>query len=151
MSDTIKCACLPLSHDDYLIVPGNAIAEVVSNRGDLLVMGARQGLIGKIQWRGYSVPLVAFEAAIDRSIPTYSQNSRIAILFSESGDSAMPYLAFSIQGSPQMKELHETDLVSRDDGAEHDFVAAHVQIGEDIIGFVPNLPPLEAFIKGRVN
>ncbi|MGM0563034.1 MAG: chemotaxis protein CheW [Pseudomonadota bacterium] len=150
MSDTIKCACLPLSHGEYLIVPNNAVAEIVSNRGDLLVMGARQGLIGKIQWRGYSVPLVAYEAAIDHAIPSYNQESRIAILFSETGDSAMPYLAFSIQGAPIIKELEETDLISRE-GEEHELVAAHVQIGDDIIGFVPNLTPLETYVKGRVN
>ncbi|EDY87049.1 putative CheW protein [gamma proteobacterium HTCC5015] len=150
MSDTLKCACLPLSHEQYLVVPNSVIAEVVANRGDLLVMGAREGLIGKIQWRGYSVPLVSYEAAIGVAIPTYRQDSRIAILFTESGDSTMPYLAFSIQGLPEIKDLQETDLISRE-GEEHQLVASHVQVGDDMDGFVPNLTALETFVKMRVN
>ena len=64
MSNSIKCTLLPLSQERFLILPNTSLAEVVDNRSDLLVMGARDGIIGKIQWRGHSVPLVSYEAAI---------------------------------------------------------------------------------------
>lgn len=149
MSDTIKCALLPLAKEQFLVLPNSSLAEVVTNRSDLLVMGARDGVIGKIQWRGHSVPLVSYEAAIGHAIPSYGSEARIAVIFTPSGDPSLPYIAFSIQGVPKLIQANDTDLV-KVEGEEHQLVASYVEI-EQNKGVIPNLQALEPFVKMRVN
>lgn len=140
---------LPLAKETFLVLPNSSLAEVVTNRSDLLVMGARDGVIGKIQWRGNSVPLVSYEAAIGQAIPSYGAEARIAVIFTPSGDPSLPYIAFSIQGVPKLVEVTDTDIVTVD-GEEHQLVANYVEI-ESKQGVIPNLQALEPFVKMRVN
>lgn len=149
MSDSIKCILLPLVREQYMLLPNESLAEIVTNRSDLLVMGAREGLIGKIQWRGYSVPLISFEAAVGVGIPSYGSEARIAVLFSPTGDASLPYMAFSVQGAPKLLDVGETDLISID-GEEHALVSSHVEV-DDKRCMIPNLQALETFVKLRVN
>lgn len=149
MSESVKCALLPLAKEQYLVLPNSSLAEVVTNRSDLLVMGARDGVIGKIQWRGHSVPLVSYEAAIGHAIPSYGADARIAVIFTPSGDPSLPYIAFSIQGVPKLSQIEETDIVSLE-GDEHQLVGSYVEIDNNQ-GVIPNLQALEPFVKMRVN
>jgi chemosensory pili system protein ChpC len=149
MNDVVKCTMLPLSKEQNLLLPSNSLAEVVKNRSDMLVMGAREGVIGKIQWRGRSVPLVSYEATIGHAIPSYGREACIAVVFTPSGDASLPYIAFNIQGSPKLVDLADTDVVSVE-GEEHALLSAHVEI-DGAKAFIPNLQALEPFVKMRVN
>lgn len=149
MNNIVKCTMLPLSKGQHLILPSNSLAEVVKNRSDMLVMGAREGVIGKIQWRGRSVPLVSYEATIGQAIPSYGKEACIAVVFTPSGDAGLPYVAFNIQGSPKLIDLADTDIILVD-GEAHELVSAHVEVGE-AKAFIPNLQALEPFVKMRVN
>lgn len=149
MSNLIKCTLLPLAKEKYLVLPNSSLAEVVTNRSDLLVMGARDGVIGKIQWRGNSVPLVSYEAAIGQAIPSYGSEARIAVIFTPSGDASLPYIALSIQGVPKLVQVTDADIVTIE-GEEHPLVGSYVEIDNDQ-GVIPNLQALEPFVKMRVN
>ncbi len=131
------------------MLPNRSLAEVVTNRSDLLVMGARDGVIGKIQWRGRSVPLVSYEAAIGYAIPSYGTEARIAVVFTPSGDPSLPYIAFSIQGAPKLLDVANTDVISLD-GEAHPLVSSYIEIDGNK-GFIPDLQALEPFVKMRVN
>lgn len=149
MNDVVKCTMLPLSKEQSLILPSSSLAEVVKNRSDMLVMGAREGVIGKIQWRGRSVPLVSYEATIGQAIPSYGREACIAVVFTPSGDASLPYIAFNIQGSPKLVELADTDVVSVE-GEEHALVSSYIEI-DGAKAIIPNLQALEPFVKMRVN
>lgn len=149
MNDAVKCTMLPLSKEQNLVLPSTSLAEIVKNRSDMLVMGAREGVIGKIQWRGRSVPLVSYEATIGQAIPSYGKEACIAVVFTPSGDASLPYIAFNIQGSPKLAELSDSNVVSVD-GEEHALVSSYIEI-DGAKGIIPNLQALEPFVKMRVN
>lgn len=146
----IKCSLLPLHQEQALLIPTSSIAEVITERDKLLVMGARDGLIGKVQWRGNSVPILAYEAAIGQSVPPYGDNVRIAVVFNPSGNKQLPYFAFIIQGAPRMVMLDATAGDIPLEPIEHRFIYAHV-IHSDISTFVPDFVAIEQFLKKRAN
>lgn len=149
MSDPIKCNVLPISNDELVVVPTSIIAEVITERQDLLVMGARDGLIGKMQWRGLSLPLIAFEAAIGKAVPSYGEAVRIVVLSSANADPDLPYFAMMVQGVARLVHLKETDFKAREEPDTSPFIAAHVEYA-GASTYVPNFEHIESFLKTKV-
>lgn len=152
MSESIKCALLPIAKEHALLMPNSLLAEIVEETADLLVMGAREGIIGKIQWRGHSVPLAAFESIIDFAIPYHGVNAKVAVIFNPQGGSELPFLALSIQGAPKLGNYSMSDLVNLDTpgGIQKDLIASMVEIDRTPT-FIPDFSALMSFVKLRVN
>lgn len=149
MSDPIKCNLLPISGDELVVVPTSIIAEVITERQDLLVMGARDGLIGKMQWRGLSLPLMAFEAAIGKAVPSYGDAVRIVVFSSANADPDLPYFAMIVQGVARLVHLKASDLTALEAPDTSPFIAAHVEYA-GTSAYIPNFEHIESFLKAKV-
>lgn len=149
MKEALKCNVLPISNSEIVIVPTSIIAEVITERQDLLVMGARDGLIGKMQWRGLSLPLIAFEAAIGKAVPSYGEQVRIVVFSSVNDDPDLPYFAMIVQGVARLVRLNESDFMPQPEPEESPFIAAHVKYA-GASTYVPNFEHIESFLKTKV-
>lgn len=149
MSDPIKCNILPISNEEIVLVPTSVIAEVITERQDLLVMGARDGLIGKMQWRGLSLPLIAFEAAIGKAVPSYGESVRIVVFSSVSDDKDMPFYAMIVQGVARLVHLKDSDLTPQSEPDVSPFITEHVSYS-NTSAYVPNFEHIEKFLKSKV-
>lgn len=149
MSESIKCNVLPISDDEIVLVPTSIIAEVITERQDLLVMGARDGLIGKMQWRGLSVPLFAFEAAIGKAVPSYGASVRIVVFSSANADLDLPYFAMIVQGVARLVHLDESKLKPHPHPEPSPYIAAHVEYS-GASTYIPNFEHIESFLKSKV-
>lgn len=152
MSDVLRCAVMPIAKEHQVIIPETLLAGVTDETDNLLVMGAREGVIGKIQWRGYSIPLIAYESAIDFAIPYHGSNAKVAIVFNPSADSDLPFVAVSIQGAPKLRSLDEQSLITikAPEGVTESLIASMVEI-EGAPAFIPDFNELMTFVKVRSN
>lgn len=150
MLNAVRGALLPIAKEHYLLLPDTLLAEITDETSNLLVMGAREGIIGKIQWRGFSVPLVAYESAIDFAIPYHGQQAKVAIIFNPEADDDMPFIALSIQGAPAIESINEHSLISIEKPAETTVsLIKHMVEINGKTAFIPDILALMSFVKIR--
>jgi len=147
MSDSqIKCVGLKISGDE-LLMPNASVAEIVPIRNIINVANKPAWMLGYLDWRGYSVPLVAFETMGGVRMPSLaSGNVKAAVLFSISDDRDFPYLAILMQDAPSVVNVKEQDLVSNKEEITHPAIADKVMLPEGNYSVI-DLEKLEAIIK----
>lgn len=110
--ELISCILLPLS-DDYLLLPNVAVAEVIAyiEPSDA---NSENSMIGFINWRGVSVPIICFEKASGLANKENKENSireRIAILYNPDGDENKPYVGVKLLDNPKSFRAEVDSLV----------------------------------------
>lgn len=138
-------------HNDALILPNAALAEVVTrNRLQLLspAPGSKAGSarIGSLQWQGRELPVISFEALNGGSIPpTGHRRARLVVLHALS--ERLPSRAYALlcEGHPQLMPLNVAALQSAplrsDDRPE--FVLTRVRIATRE-ALIPDMERIEA-------
>ena len=90
-----------------LILPSAMVAEILSDRdANVNSSGDAPGwVLGTIDWRGWTVPVLSFDTACDIQ-ESGSQNAttteKILVLKNPNGGDAQPYIAFIIAAYPQV-------------------------------------------------
>ncbi|MDO5506568.1 MAG: chemotaxis protein CheW [Pseudoxanthomonas suwonensis] len=131
-----------------LLLPNASIAEVLSFATPEPVDGAPGWLLGRIRWRGWQLPLVAFTRMAGLSEETGEPGNRVLVLKALGGNPAFPYFAIVTQGYPRLVTVSEDALQPLDDGDDGlpDGVFAKVQLRDDE-ALVPDLVAAEAIIQ----
>lgn len=93
--------------DRLLLVPNTAIAELVAWQPPAALPGGVQkdGLIGRISWRGLQLPLLSFEVLAGEHEPEVSERSRIAIFNSLDAAAGTGFYGVLLQGIPRSVQL----------------------------------------------
>ena len=130
-----------------LLLPNAAIAEVLSYPTPEPVPGAPDWLLGRIRWRGWRLPLVAFSRFAGISEEQGGLGSKVIVLKAMGGDTKRPYFAVLTQGFPRLVTVPRDELLQHDDGEPlPDGVLARVTLREDS-ALVPDLARIEARIQ----
>src|SRR4249919_2673132 len=131
-----------------LLLPNATIAEVLSFAPPTPVEGAPDWLLGRIRWRGWEVPLVAFSRMADIAPEAGGLGSKVVVLKALSGDVKAPYFALLTQGFPRLVTVSQDTVVAdggHDDEALPAGVQARVLLNEDN-ALLPDLERVEAMI-----
>lgn len=129
--------------DARLLLPNATIAEVLSFADPEPVPEAPDWLLGRIRWRGWQVPLVAFSRFAGIAHEQGGLGSKVIVLKALGGDSKRPYFALLTQGFPRLVTVTEAALASgADDAAMPEGVLARVRLNEDD-ALLPDLEALE--------
>jgi len=93
--------------DRMLLVPNTAVAELVAWQApDALPGGVQKdGLIGRISWRGLQLPLVSFEVLAGEDEPEAGGQTRIAIFNSLDPAAGAGFYGVILQGIPRSLQL----------------------------------------------
>lgn len=110
-TDELKCILLTLQSEN-VIVPNAAVAEIIPSRNVAEVADAPDWIMGKMQWRGYDVPLVSFEAA-GAAGGVISTSTQIAVFYTISENSDIPYIGLAISGVPHVS-FFSRDQITED-------------------------------------
>jgi chemosensory pili system protein ChpC len=139
----IQCALLP-QFETNLILPRASIVQLVEGRQLDIVVDLQGGMLGKLQWHGWTVPLLSFEAVAHNALPKYNSETKSIIVHSLMDDAVTPFIALTVQGEPRPMELTEknTKVIS---GGENDFVQSKVLIDTEIEAYIPELPVLVTY------
>lgn len=131
-----------------LLLPNATVSEVLSYAEPEPVEGAPDWILGRIRWRGWQLPLVAW-ARLAGTAPDESGDlgSKVAVLKALHGNPRLPYFALLTQGFPRLVTVSRAALVA--DGGDGDMpeaALASVLLNEDR-ALVPDMDA----IAGRID
>ena len=129
-----------------LLLPNATIAEVMSYAPPEPVADAPDWLLGRIRWRGWQLPLIAFARLAGLAEEKGGLGSKVVVLKALGGDAKAPYFALLTQGFPRLVTVSRDGLIIDADGGElPPGVQARVTLNQDD-AFVPDLPVVEQLI-----
>ena len=132
-----------------LLLPNATIAEVLSFAPPSPIEGAPEWLLGRIRWRGWELPLIAFSRMADIAPEAGGLGSKVVVLKALGGDSKAPYFAILTQGFPRLVTVSTDRLLHEPDGHLPRGVHARVWLNEDE-AYIPDLEAIEALIANAI-
>jgi chemosensory pili system protein ChpC len=130
-----------------LLLPNATIAEVLSFADPEPIAGAPDWLLGRIRWRGWQLPLVAFSRLAGIADEKGGLGSKVIVLKALGGDPKAPFFAVLTQGFPRLVTVSEAALVTEQSERSllPNGVHARVMLNQDD-ALVPDLELVERMI-----
>lgn len=138
-----------------LLLPNATIAEVLSYADPDPVEGTSEWsppdwLLGRIRWRGWHLPLVAFSRLAGISGEEQGGlGSKVLIFKGLGGNPRAPFFAVLTQGFPRLVTVSRAGLVVDGDAELPTAVQARVTLNEDQ-AYIPDLHAIEMLIADAV-
>ncbi len=138
----IRGVMLPVT-GGRVLVPNTTMAEVITSAPPSPVEGAPPWLLGRLAWRGWGLPVLAFSALAGTAAGESTENARVAILKALSGHARLPYFGVLTQGFPRLTLIAE-DMLLPDEhaGALPNGVREQVLVHEES-AWIPDLAAVE--------
>jgi chemosensory pili system protein ChpC len=142
----ISSMLLPLA-DRYLLLPGVAVAEIVTfvppepeNDEETPAW-----FLGHIYWRNQRLPLIAYESMLTGENPHMSSRCRIAVMNNTGLSHQLPFFAIVLKATPRLLRLAPKDIVIIEEKEISSGEKMHVQVvGEKAV--VPDVAFMEKSI-----
>lgn len=129
-----------------LLLPNATIAEVLSYADPEPVANAPEWLLGRMRWRGWQLPLIAFARLSGIAGEKGGLGSKVIVLKALGGDPKFPYFAVLTQGFPRLVTVSSDSVVEDDTVGELPTgVQARVLLNEDQ-ALLPDLVQIELLI-----
>ena len=129
-----------------LLLPNATIAEVLSFADPDPVPNAPEWLLGRIRWRGWQLPLVAFSRLSGIAEEKGGLGSKVIVLKALGGNPKAPFFAVLTQGFPRLVTVSRDALVAEESGdALPRGVRARVVLKDDA-ALLPDLEQVEQLI-----
>ena len=130
-----------------LLLPNATIAEVLSYADPEPIADAPDWLLGRIRWRGWQLPLVAFARLSGIAEEQGGLGSKVIVLKALGGDPKAPYFAILTQGFPRLVTVARDTVVTdtTSDEALPEGVQARVLLNEDE-ALLPDLEHIEVLV-----
>lgn len=139
----IRCVLVPVGNL-RLLLPNANIAEVITQSKPEPLAGAPDWMLGRIQWRGWRVPLVSFTVLAGTEPGDADLSVRVAVLKALGGNPKLPFIAVLTQGFPRLTTLNAELIIPTHDGKPlPPGVRAHVLVRDDV-AMIPDLEWIEA-------
>jgi chemosensory pili system protein ChpC len=131
-----------------LLLPNATIAEVMSYADPEPVEDTPDWLLGRIRWRGWQLPLIAFARLSGIAEERGGLGSKVIVLKALGGDPKFPYFALLTQGFPRLVTVSRDTLVTDTsvDAALPEGVQARVLLNENE-ALLPDLEHVEVLIS----
>jgi chemosensory pili system protein ChpC len=130
-----------------LLLPNATIAEVLSFADPEPVADAPDWLLGRIRWRGWQLPLVAFARLAGIADERGGLGSKVVVLKALGGDPKTPFFALLTQGFPRLVTVSHAALAADADNGDAlpPGVQARVLLNEDA-ALLPDLEQVERLV-----
>ena len=130
-----------------LLLPNATIAEVLSFADPEPIADAPDWLLGRIRWRGWQLPLVAFSRLAGIGDEKGGLGSKVIVLKALGGNPKAPFFAVLTQGFPRLVTVSDSRLVTNETEPSllPSGVQAQVTLNEDE-ALVPDLEAVERLI-----
>lgn len=142
----VKCALLTIN-DDRLLIPNASIVEIVPIRNIINVANKPKWILGYLDWKGNSIPLVSIETMVGVHMPSLASGDvKAVVVYAHGGDKSLPFISFLVQGAPSVVNVFEADLETVDDAAENPVVSHRVTLKDEQVSLL-DFEKLEAVVK----
>ena len=105
----IRTQIIPLTGMN-LVLPNTSIAEVIGYSKPSPLKKSPDWLLGMVNWRGLTIPIVSFEKANEVKFAKSSKSTRIAVLNGISGNNELSFYGVIVQGIPRLASLDEASI-----------------------------------------
>ena len=139
----IRCVLVPVGNLRMLL-PNATIAEVITQTKPAPVPGAPDWLLGRIEWRGWRVPLVSFTQLAGAQETEVESTVRVAVLKALGGNAKLPFIAIVTQGFPRLTTLNSELIIPTHDGSELPPGVREQVLVRDDVAVIPDLEWIEA-------
>ena len=131
--------------DMQLVLPNEAVAEVVGWVSPTIAEDVPEWFLGHIEWRGEAVPVISYEGFNDSPSDALSGKSRIVVLNGSGQFNDMDFFAMVIQGIPHMLRV---DVENMTEVADVESVPSVQMVVNSAIGtgIIPNMHHIEKAI-----
>jgi chemosensory pili system protein ChpC len=131
-----------------LLLPNATIAEVLSYADPEPVENAPDWLLGRIRWRGWQLPLVAFARVAGLARESGGLGSKVVVLKAMGGDPKLPHFALLTQGFPRLVTVSRDALVLDADNSDAlpTGVQARVLLNDDA-ALIPDIDAVETSLR----
>lgn len=107
----IRGVILPVT-GGRVLVPSTTMAEVITFAPPEPVADAPDWLLGRVAWRGWRLPVLAFAVLGGVSASEATDNTRVAVLKAVHGHARLPYFGVLTQGFPRLTLIFRESLVA---------------------------------------
>lgn len=132
-----------------LVLPNEAVAEVISHVEVNPIAGAPPWMLGTIDWRGLALPLVSYERL--NGLPARAESAvlRVSVVNGIGGDPRLPFFGLVTSGIPRPVRLQRDELMFR----EGKKGAADVMLvtSRDVEAVIPNLLVIEKMLLRQLH
>ena len=143
----IRSVLIPLQQGQ-LLLPNALVAEVVGYQAPEPVADVPDWLLGQVEWRQQSVPLVSFERVMGQPAAAEGgRRARLAICYALGGNPQRPYIALLAHAIPRLVRVSEENIVS---AAEPQELGPQVLRQVEVNGEPALIPDMDA-IETQVN
>lgn len=132
-----------------LLLPNATISEVLSYSPPEPVDEAPAWLLGRLRWRGWRLPLVAFPVLSGQGEGQADLGSKVVVLKALGGDARLPFFALVTQGFPRLVTISAEALLDASDGEGDALpfaVSARVRLNDDV-AWIPDLERIEHAVR----
>lgn len=141
----IRGVMLPVT-GGRVLVPNTTMAEVIAYAHPTSVEDAPPWLLGRLSWRGWGLPVLAFSSLAGVAGEESTGNARVAVLKALSGHARLPYFGMLTQGFPRLTLISEEMLVP-----DESTPALPVGVREQVIvhdepAWIPDLGTVETLL-----
>jgi chemosensory pili system protein ChpC len=146
----IRGVMLPVT-GGRVLVPNTTMAEVITYAQPAPVADAPAWLLGRLAWRGWGLPVLAFSVLAGTAAQEPTENTRVAILKALSGNARLPYFGVLCQGFPRLTLVSEEMLVQDEvQDAVPTGVREQVRV-HDEPAWIPDLGAIESLVVGALS
>jgi len=140
-------AVLIQTETSRLLLPNATISEVLSYADPEPVENAPDWLLGRIRWRGWRLPLLAFAQLTGQGVEQRGLGSKVVVLKSLGGEASLPFFALLTKGFPRLVSVSRDALLADDAGgaAAVQGVRAYVRLNDEIVA-IPDIDGIEQAI-----
>jgi chemosensory pili system protein ChpC len=126
-----------------LLVPNVALAEVVPITEVSSIDDMPNWLLGTLQWRKKTIPLVSFEAINDEPFGEAGDYLRVAVMNGCQDGDKMPFYAIALRGTPRMTRIVEEEVTGQEN-ADLGIAESMSVVVDGSEAIIPNLEYIEA-------
>ncbi len=137
----IRCVLIPQS-ESWTLLPNAAVAEVISVIPYKKKEEGPPWLLGTIEWREQTVPLILFEGLLEIPLNRIPERAKIVVLNTVNGNTNLPYIAIVSQAIPRLAKISVGNLKKVPAAPKRVAILDWVQVN-NYITFIPDLDYLE--------
>ena len=140
-------AVLIQTETSRLLLPNATISEVLSYAEPEPVADAPDWLLGRIRWRGWRLPLLAFAQLTGQGVEQRGLGSKVVVLKSLGGEASLPFFALLTKGFPRLVSVSRDALADagEDEAEPVQGVRAYVRLNDEVVA-IPDIDGIEQAI-----
>lgn len=141
----IRGLMIPVTNGRVLL-PNASVAEVITLSVPDKIPNAPDWLMGRVNWRGWRLPLFSFSLLAGLALDEGSRGTRVTVLKALGGHPKMPFIAMLAQGFPRLTTISPESLIpSNESIPTRPGVLMNVMVRDDQ-AVIPDLGQIEQLI-----